>query len=278
MTHPHLGRTAVPQGSAFYENAETVIKPLEDYRKGLKSPRTDDHHEHMMLLLSFHSAAFHAGTARVATNARLSSSSRTSTPTLYLDSEAPVSLSGVQWLKSENGLSFKELDAGSGVKPEPTQTVAIAYKASYLSSGEIIEETAKSRPLVFTLESGGGGLPMFQEAVDGMAVGGTRRVMLPPSCKYSSLDEETVQFDFELVAVKTAPEAALFKVQQAIGANRNLIRLALLSTFLPDILNLFGALPDSGAPLSDVATAAAQHPVALDAANRWAESTLSLFN
>merc|ERR1740130_258965 len=108
--------------------------------------------------------------------------------------------------------------------PEPSQTVTIAYKASYLSSGEIIEETAKSRPLGFTL--GSDSLPMFQEAVEGMAVGGTRRVMLPPSSKYSSLEEDTVQFDLELVAVKTAPEAALFKVQQAVGNNRNLFRFA----------------------------------------------------
>eukprot|EP00964_Phaeocystis_antarctica_P000647 scaffold356_cov69-Phaeocystis_antarctica.AAC.1 len=110
--------------------------------------------------------------------------------------------------------------------------------------------------------------------------------MLPPSSKYSSLEEDTVQFDLELVAVKTAPEAALFKVQQFVGNNRNLFRLALLSTFLPDILNLLGvAPPGAGAPLSDatflgapeLAAAAAQHgPVVLDAANQWAQSTLSL--
>merc|ERR1719424_1529709 len=160
----------------------------------------------------------------------------------------------VQWQKSENGLSFKELEAGSGAMPEPSQTVTIAYKASYLSTGEIIEETAKSRPLGFTL--GSDSAPMFQEAVEGMAVGGTRRVMLPPSSKYSSLEEETVQFDLELVAVKTAPEAALFKVQQAVGSNRNLFRLALFSTFLPDILNLLGvAPPGAGASSSTPPTA-----------------------
>ena len=236
----------------------------------------------MMMLLSVNSAAFLAG-ARLATST--GHAINRAAVGMYLPEEDPKDLlSRVQWVKSENGLSFKELDAGSGAMPEPLQTVTIAYKASYLSSGEIIEETAKSRPLGFTL--GSDSLPMFQEAVEGMAVGGTRRVMLPPSSKYSSLEEDTVQFDLELVAVKTAPEAALFKVQQAVGNNRNLFRFAFFVTFLPDILNLLGvAPPGAGAPLSDaaflgapeLAAAAAQHgPVVLDAANQWAQSTLSL--
>ena len=59
-------------------------------------------------------------------------------------------------------------------------------------------------------------------------------------------------------------------------------------TFLPDILNFLGVTPPgAGAPVSDaaflrapeLASAAAQHaPVALDAANRWAEGALSLLN
>ena len=244
-----------------------------------------------MMLLSIHAAAYMPAGAPFATNAHHGAPFATNAHhvvraarvSMYVDTSAEsADISRVQWLKSENGLSFKELEAGSGALPELSQTIELAYKASFLSSGEVIEETAKSRPIAVTL--GSDSLPMFQEAVNGMAVGGTRRVMLPPSCKYSSLDEETVQFDLELVAVKTAPAAALFKVQQAVGSNRNIIRLALLSTFLPDILNLFGV--GSGAPTGDaaflgapeLAATAAQHPVVLDAANRWAESTLSLLN
>jgi len=244
-----------------------------------------------MMMILIHSVGYagariatnaHHHVARIATNAH--HVARAVRISMYID-EPPIEISGVQWLTSENGLSYKELEAGPGALPEPTQTIAVAYKASYLSSGEVIEETSKGRPLTFTL--GSDSVPMFQEAVTGMTVGGTRRLMLTPSSKFSNLDEETVQFDVELVAVKTAPEAALFKVQRGIAANRNLIRLALLSTFLPDILQLFGVLPGSGAsPLSDaaflgvpeLAATAAQHPVVLDAANRWAESTLSLLN
>merc|ERR1712127_610488 len=145
---------------------------------------------HMMMLLSVNSAAYLAG-ARLATST--GHAINRAAVGMYLPEEDPKDLlSRVQWVKSENGLSFKELDAGSGAMPEPSQTVTIAYKASYLSSGEIIEETAKSRPLGFTL--GSDSVPMFQEAV-------------------------------------------VFKVQQAVGSNRNLFRLALFSTFLPDILN-----------------------------------------
>ena len=111
---------------------------------------------------------------------------------------------------------------------------------------------------------------------------------LIPVHQYSRLEEETIQFELELVAVKTAREAALFQLQQAVGNNRNLFRLALFLTFLPDILNFLGVTPPgAGAPVSDaaflrapeLASAAAQHaPVALDAANRWAEGALSLLN
>ena len=249
----------------------------------------------MLLLLSVHSAAFLAS-ARLAATTRLAMTALPATGpanraavgiNMYLPEDEPQALlSRVQWVKTESGLSFKEIEAGSGAVPGPRETVTIAYKASFLSSGEIIEQTAASRPLTITL--GADFLPMFQEAVEGMAVGGRRRVLMPPSSQYSRLEEETIQFELELVAVKTAREAALFKLQQAIGNNRNLFRLALFLTFLPDILNFVGVTPPgAGAIVSDaaflrapeLASAAAQHaPVALDAANRWAEGALSLLN
>merc|ERR1719454_2019338 len=112
---------------------------------------------------------------------------------MYLPEDEPQALlSRVQWVKTESGLSFKEIEAGSGAVPGPRETVTIAYKASFLSSGEIIEQTAASRPLTITL--GADFLPMFQEAA--------------------------IQFELELVAVKSAREAALLKLQQAIGNNR----------------------------------------------------------
>ena len=249
----------------------------------------------MMMLLSLQSAAFLAS-ARLAATPRPATTGLPATGpanraavgiSMYLPEDEPQALlSRVQWVKTEGGLSFKEIEAGSGPVPGPRETVTIAYKASFLSSGEIVEQTSASRPLTITL--GSDFLPVFQEAVEGMAVGGTRRVLMPPSSQYSRLEEETIQFELELVGVKTAREASLFKVQQAIGNSRNLFRLALFLTFLPDILNLLGvAPPGAGAPVSDaaflgapeLASAAAQHaPVALDAANRWAESALSLLN
>ena len=91
----------------------------------------------MMMLLSVNSAAFLAS-ARLATNTGHVISR--AAVGMYLPEDDPKALlSRVQWVKSENGLSFKELEAGSGAIPEPSQTVTIAYKASYLSSGEIID-------------------------------------------------------------------------------------------------------------------------------------------
>merc|ERR1719407_245672 len=126
----------------------------------------------MLLLLSVHSAAFLAS-ARLAATPRLAMTALPATRpavgiNMYLPEDEPHALlSRVQWVKTESGLSFKEIEAGSGAVPGPRETVTIAYKASFLSSGEIIEQTAASRPLTITLGSDFG-FPMFQEAVERM--------------------------------------------------------------------------------------------------------------
>ena len=102
----------------------------------------------MLLLLSVHSAAFLAS-ARLAATTRLAMTALPATGpanraavgiNMYLPEDEPHALlSRVQWVKTESGLSFKEIEAGSGAVPGPRETVTIAYKASFLSSGGYAE-------------------------------------------------------------------------------------------------------------------------------------------
>ena len=173
------------------------------------------------------------------------------------------------WHKTEGGLSFKDLECGGVEEPPTDSVIEIQYTAMLVSTGEMIEKTSQSRPL--TLALGSGNMDMFEEAVMGMAIGGRRRLNLPPSSKWAVYDDETIQFEIELVGVKTGLEAALFQA----GGLRSIFRTALLLSFVPDVLRLVGVLPPDGAPPlaqagSDAITAAAQHPVVTDAVNQWA--------
>jgi hypothetical protein len=181
------------------------------------------------------------------------------------------------WQKTEGGLSFKDLECGGVAQPSADSVIEIQYTATLVSTGELIEKTSASRPL--TLALGSGSMDMFEEAVRGMAVGGRRRLNLPPSSKWAVYDDETIQFEIELVGTKTGFDAALFQ----IGGLRSIFRTALLLSFIPDLLKLVGVLPPDGAPPlaqagGDAVAAAAHHLVVTDAANQWAANGLnSLF-
>lgn len=192
------------------------------------------------------------------------------------------------WQKTSNGLAFKDLECGGDDAQELTgKIVQLQYTATMVSTGEVVERTSTSRPLTFAL--GAGRVPLFEEAVAGMAVGGRRRLNLPPSSKYSALEDDTVQFELELVGITEGPRAALYQ----LGGMRNVFRLALLLSFVPDVLKLVGVLPQDGSPpvaanadvaqavhdgLShggDALAAVAQHPAVADAANSWAVDGLA---
>jgi hypothetical protein len=166
---------------------------------------------------------------------------------------------------------FKDTAHG-GTKLEDNQIVSVAYTATLRSSGAIIDTTDGGRLL--TLAIGSNRLPLFLEAVDGMAVGGKRRLKLPPSSKFASLDED-VLFDLEVIEVKQGLDALAFRATSNTG---NIVRTAILLSFVPDILGLLGVIPD-GSSLFDASSFGAVDvlgsvaPVA-DAANQWAAQGL----
>merc|ERR1719247_2471649 len=190
------------------------------------------------------------------------------------DSYVCSTLNSPSWQKTSSGLSFKDLNCGGGDSTADGSIIQLQYTATIVSTGEVIEKTSTSRPLTFML--GDGRMPLFQEAVAGMGVGGRRVVNLLPSSQYSASDE-TIQFEFELVGLTTGLRAGLFQV----GGVRGIVRTAVLLSFVPDVLRLVGVLPygsptlaDGGADAASVAAAVSavqEHaPLVVDSANAWA--------
>merc|ERR1712232_1553944 len=147
------------------------------------------------------------------------------------------------------------------------QLVSIAYTASIGSSGEILDTVSAERPL--TMKKGDRTLPLFQEATEGMRIGGKRRVKLPPSSVFAGLGEE-IMFDIELVGIQTGLSALAYQTGRNVGP---ILRTAILLTFLPDVLNLLGVVMQAGSSgvdsgLGTVLSNNAAAPVA-EAANQW---------
>jgi hypothetical protein len=221
-------------------------------------------------------------------------------PVAFLEPEHNLDLDNIEsssvktWLRTPNsGLKYKELKVvRDSAVPVAGDIVELAYTATLLSTGRVVEQTVEGRSLKFIFGQNDS-LPFFEETLVGMSAGGKRRVLLSVSpFPFSSGKEreDTLQFDVELKSITTGKEAIAFRVTRALPG---LIRTAVLLSFLPDLLNFLGlfphgaltfAQPGFGAvdlvstPFDAPAIAQAAAAPMVDAANRWAaEGLRSLF-
>ena len=172
---------------------------------------------------------------------------------------------------------------------KPDDVVSIAYNVSILG-GSTVEQVRAERPLSFVLPSTDDksipadgaddeSIPpfIFTEAIRGMKLGGRRRLLVPPSSRYAMPNaKETIEMELEVVAVRTGPEATFFK----LGGFRSLFRLAIVLSFVPDVVNWINTTPllNGGVAKTSVDAAvalAAANPAAVDVANRWAADGLA---
>jgi len=164
--------------------------------------------------------------------------------------------------KTPGGLSYKDLNAGEGDEVPTDAIVSISYTATLLSTGKIMEQTSPNR--AYTFKRGEARSDIFDESIEGMKVGATRRVLVNPSSKWALLSDDTIDFEIELLEVKTGRSAAVY---QAGGVVRQLVNTAFFFLIAQDVIDLVLAV---SAPAGDAA-AAAPH---VDAANAWAAAGL----
>ena len=107
---------------------------------------------------------------------------RTSAARMFVEDEDPaMSPPAMLYRKTEGGLSFKDLEVGEGGIPAADEIVDLRFTATIMSTGSVVDGTG-ARPVTF--QRGSSGLGLFDEAIDGMKVGGKRRVLVLPSSKF----------------------------------------------------------------------------------------------
>lgn len=89
--------------------------------------------------------------------------------------------------KDKNEVFFGEIVTGTGQEAVKDKQLAVTYKG-YLTNGQVFDQSRATnngqlQPLLFTLGAGQL-IPGFEQGVAGMKVGGTRRVIIPPSLGY----------------------------------------------------------------------------------------------
>ena len=83
---------------------------------------------------------------------------------------------------------------------------------------EVVEKVREERPLTVILEEDDERLDLLTEAIAGMRVGGRRRVLLPPSSRYSLKEDDTIEFDIEVSGIKTGRDGHMFRLRRAVGS------------------------------------------------------------
>ncbi|ALK34420.1 FKBP-type peptidyl-prolyl cis-trans isomerase [Burkholderia plantarii] len=108
---------------------------------------------------------------------------------------------------TDSGLKYEELTEGTGAEAKSGQSVTVHY-TGWLTDGQKFDSSKdRNDPFVFVL---GGGMVIkgWDEGVQGMKVGGTRRLTIPAALGYGARGaggvippNATLVFEVELLAV-----------------------------------------------------------------------------
>ncbi len=124
-----------------------------------------------------------------------------------LDS-TPPSL-GANAVTTASGLKYEELEVGTGATAKSGDPVTVNY-TGWLTDGTKFDSSLdRSTPFNFTLGAGGV-IAGWDEGVQGMKVGGTRLLVIPPTLGYGTQAyasipaNSTLIFEVQLVGINTA--------------------------------------------------------------------------
>jgi FKBP-type peptidyl-prolyl cis-trans isomerase len=106
---------------------------------------------------------------------------------------------------------FGDIEKGTGNEAVSGKKVAVYYKG-WLTNGQIFDQSkpggdGKLQPFVFTLGAGQV-IAGWEQSIAGMKVGGTRRLIIPPSVGYGATAQNGIPansvliFDVELLAIQ----------------------------------------------------------------------------
>jgi FKBP-type peptidyl-prolyl cis-trans isomerase FkpA len=107
--------------------------------------------------------------------------------------------------KTESGLLFKEIQAGTGANPAATDTVTVHYHGT-LRSGKVFDSSRdRGEPATFTLNQV---IPCWTEGLQKIKVGGKAKLICPPALAYGAQGappvippEAALVFEVELLSI-----------------------------------------------------------------------------
>jgi len=118
----------------------------------------------------------------------------------------------------------------------PGDIVLIHYSITVLETGTVVETTRGGSPLGFQLGDATGAEQGWNDACEGMRIGGQRRVYAKDAADGDAAGNvrSSVRYDLEVVAVEgTADRDAREKAIASMGGRRAAARLLFAATFVP---------------------------------------------
>jgi len=141
----------------------------------------------------------------------------TSTPASSLSFGASPSPSNS--LASTTGLVVQDQTVGTGATAQPGDLVTVNYTGK-LQNGTVFDTTAGKQPFEFVLGQGQV-IPGWDAGIQGMKVGGTRILIIPPSLGYGSgaagpiAANATLTFEVTLLKVRPAASSGQYAPEGA---------------------------------------------------------------
>jgi len=119
-----------------------------------------------------------------------------------------LSLAKEQKVTTKSGLVYEDIKVGKGAEAKAGDTVTVHY-TGWLTNGTKFDSSKdRNEPFVFHLGAGGV-IPGWDEGVQGMKVGGVRKLTIPPQLGYGASGaggvippNATLVFEVELLGVK----------------------------------------------------------------------------
>jgi FKBP-type peptidyl-prolyl cis-trans isomerase FkpA len=111
--------------------------------------------------------------------------------------------------KTPNGLVYREMRAGTGASPKPTDTVKVNYRGTLVDGTEFDSSYKRNEPAEFPLNRV---IPCWTEGVQKMKVGGKSQLVCPSKLAYGDEGSPptipgraTLVFEIELLGINGAP-------------------------------------------------------------------------
>lgn len=110
-------------------------------------------------------------------------------------------------ISSDTGLQYEDVVVGSGVEAKPGMLVSAHYTGTFQDGTVFDSSVTRGQPFEFTLGQGQV-IKGWDEGIQGMKVGGKRKLVVPPELGYGSAGigpippNATLNFEVELVDAK----------------------------------------------------------------------------